>query len=60
MILRELAKYDPITIQCHDNPDADSIAAGYALCRYFEACLLFTSEAAGGGEWGDSGGCGAW
>lgn len=37
MILRELAKYDPITIQCHDNPDADSIAAGYALCRYFES-----------------------
>ncbi len=36
MILNELAKYDPITIQCHDNPDADAIAAGYALCRYFE------------------------
>lgn len=37
MILKELAKYDPITIQCHDNPDADAIAAGYALCRYFES-----------------------
>lgn len=37
MILRELANYDPITIQCHDNPDADAIAAGYALCRYFES-----------------------
>lgn len=37
MILKELAKYDPVTIQCHDNPDADAIAAGYALCRYFES-----------------------
>ncbi len=37
MILKELAKYAPITIQCHDNPDADAIAAGYALCRYFES-----------------------
>ena len=37
MILKELAKYDPIIIQCHDNPDADAIAAGYALCRYFES-----------------------
>lgn len=36
MRLEELTKYDPITVQCHDNPDADAIAAGYALCRYFE------------------------
>ncbi len=37
MILKELAQYDPVTIQCHDNPDADAIAAGYALCRYFDS-----------------------
>ncbi len=45
MILRELAKYDPITIQCHDNPDADSIAAGYALWE--SACALFTGAEIG-------------
>ncbi|MDE7429075.1 MAG: DHH family phosphoesterase [Lachnospiraceae bacterium] len=37
MRLEELAKYDPITVQCHDNPDADAIAAGVGLCRYFES-----------------------
>lgn len=37
MKLDELTEYDPITIQCHDNPDADAIAAGYALCCYFES-----------------------
>ena len=26
-----------IVIQCHDNPDADSIASGYALYEYFKA-----------------------
>ncbi len=34
--LEELAKYDPITIQCHDNPDGDAIASGYALYTYFK------------------------
>lgn len=37
MIMEELENYDPVTVQCHDNPDADTIAAGYALCRYFES-----------------------
>ena len=37
MRLEELAKYDPIMVQCHDNPDADAIAAGFGLCRYFES-----------------------
>lgn len=37
MRLEELTEYDPIMVQCHDNPDADAIAAGFALCRYFES-----------------------
>lgn len=35
MKLADLKKYDNITIQCHDNPDADAIASGYALFTYF-------------------------
>ena len=35
MRLQELEKFNPITIQCHDNPDADTIACGYALHTYF-------------------------
>lgn len=35
MQLKELEKYNSITIQCHDNPDADAIGAGYALYRHF-------------------------
>lgn len=37
MELAELTVYNPITIQCHDNPDADAIASGYALYAYFES-----------------------
>ena len=37
MNLSDLLIYNPIVIQCHDNPDPDSIAAGYALYRYFES-----------------------
>lgn len=33
--LNELLKYDDIVIQCHDNPDADALASGYALKWYF-------------------------
>ncbi len=33
--LSELLKFDDIVIQCHDNPDADAIASGYALLYYF-------------------------
>ena len=35
MKLSDLALYDPIIIQCHDNPDADTLASGYALYTYF-------------------------
>ena len=36
MLLKELLKYDKIVIQCHDNPDADALASGYALKWFFE------------------------
>lgn len=35
-MLKKLLQYNPITIQCHDNPDADALASGYALYRFFE------------------------
>lgn len=34
MRLRDLLAYDNIVIQCHDNPDADSLASGFAVYRY--------------------------
>jgi phosphoglycolate phosphatase len=37
MILKEIADYHDITIQCHDIPDADAIASGFALMRYLES-----------------------
>lgn len=37
MRLAELEVYNQIIIQCHDNPDPDTIAAGYALYKYFES-----------------------
>jgi phosphoglycolate phosphatase len=37
MRLCELLAYDSIAIQCHDNPDADTLAAGYGLYRYFRS-----------------------
>ncbi len=37
MRLADLEKYDPITIQCHDNPDADAIGAGFGLYTYFKS-----------------------
>lgn len=36
MRLRELEQFDSITIQCHDNPDADAMAAGFGLYTYFK------------------------
>ena len=36
MRLSELENYKTITIQCHDNPDADSVGAAYGLYRYFK------------------------
>lgn len=35
MRLSELLRYDSITIQCHDNPDADAIASGFGLYCFF-------------------------
>ena len=35
MRLSDLLCFHPVTIQCHDNPDADTIASGYALYTYF-------------------------
>ena len=35
MKLRDFLPYESIVIQCHDNPDADAIASGFALYTYF-------------------------
>lgn len=35
MQLRDLEAYNPITIQCHDNPDADTLGSGFVLYCYF-------------------------
>ena len=35
MKLNELLKFNDIVIQCHDNPDADALASGFALYWYF-------------------------
>lgn len=35
MKLSDLQNYNPIMIQCHDNPDADAIASAFALYLYF-------------------------
>lgn len=35
MNLKDLEQFNPITIQCHDNPDPDAIASGYGLYCYF-------------------------
>lgn len=37
MRLSELDRYNRITIQCHDNPDADTLASGYGLYCYFQS-----------------------
>ena len=37
MKLSDLEIYDQITIQCHDNPDADALASGYGLYCYFSS-----------------------
>lgn len=37
MRLSDLEKYDRITIQCHDNPDADALASGYGVYCYFQS-----------------------
>ena len=35
MELKELLNYKNIVIQCHDNPDADALASGFALKWFF-------------------------
>lgn len=37
MRLSDLQEYEKITIQCHDNPDADALASGYGLYCYFQS-----------------------
>lgn len=34
--LHELLKYDDIVVQCHDNPDADALASGFAVYLYLK------------------------
>ena len=34
--LRDLSKFNDIVIQCHDNPDADTLASGFSLFRYLQ------------------------
>ena len=36
MLLSELLGYNDIVIQCHDNPDADALASGFAMYWYLE------------------------
>ncbi|MCM1540246.1 MAG: DHH family phosphoesterase [Blautia sp.] len=35
MRLSDLEQFEQITIQCHDNPDADALASGYGLYCFF-------------------------
>lgn len=37
MTLADLEEFNKITIQCHDNPDADTLASGYGLYCYFRS-----------------------
>ncbi len=34
--LKDLLEFDDIVIQCHDNPDADALASGFALKWYLK------------------------
>lgn len=49
MKLQDLETYNPITIQCHDNPDADALASGFGLYCYFasagkEVSLIYSGR----------------
>ncbi len=37
MRLEELLRFDQIIIQCHDDPDADAVASGFALLEYLKS-----------------------
>ncbi|NLU31195.1 MAG: recombinase RecJ [Clostridiaceae bacterium] len=50
MKLSDLLNYDSVIIQCHNNPDADSIASGFALLTWFRekgknARLIYSGKA---------------
>lgn len=32
--LNDLLQFNDIVVQCHDNPDADALASGFAICWY--------------------------
>lgn len=36
-ILKRLEGFKHVVIQCHDNPDADALAAGYGVYEYFKS-----------------------
>ena len=36
MRLKDLNRFDNITIQCHDNPDPDALASAFGLYKYFK------------------------
>ena len=35
--LSDFTKFNNIVVQCHDNPDADALASGYALTTYLKS-----------------------
>ncbi|SFH78417.1 nanoRNase/pAp phosphatase, hydrolyzes c-di-AMP and oligoRNAs [Pseudobutyrivibrio sp. OR37] len=37
MKLSQLLEFDNIIVQCHNNPDADALASGYAVLRYLKS-----------------------
>jgi len=37
MKISELLKYDNIIVQCHNNPDADALASGFAVLKYLKS-----------------------
>lgn len=37
MKLTDLLAFDDIVVQCHNDPDADTIACGFALCEYLKS-----------------------
>lgn len=49
-ILEQISSYNNITIQCHDNPDADAIASGLALFDYLVSLHDAGDQAALGGR----------
>ena len=50
MTLEDLLRYEDIVIQCHDDPDADAIASGYALLKYLESKGKFPRLVYSGGR----------